>query len=57
MVRLKLVELGVEREKISILSVLIAPILTVLPFVVKKYINGPKPLDLFRSAYIYKYYN
>ena len=53
-VRLKLVEMGVEREKISLLSVLISPILTFVPFLLKNYVNGPRPLDLFRKAYIAK---
>lgn len=53
-VRLKLIEMGVEREKISLLSVIVSPILTILPFLLRNYVNGPKPLDLFRTAYLFK---
>jgi len=49
-----LVELGVAREKLSLLGVIASPFVIVVPFVIKKYINGPKPLDFFRKAYFVK---
>lgn len=53
--RLKLVEQGVEREKISFLSAIVSPILTLIPFLLRNHINGPRPLDLLRTSYSFKY--
>ena len=53
-IRLKLVEAGVSREKISLLGLVLAPLLLIFPFFISKYIRGPRPLDLFIKVYPYR---
>ena len=49
--RLKLVEFGVAREKLSVLTIFLSPIVVVVPFFFKKFLKGPKPLSFFRLLF------
>jgi hypothetical protein len=52
--RLKLVEAGVSREKISLLNVLLSPMLFILPIFISKMIKGSRPLNTFIRVYPFK---
>ena len=54
--RLKLVEYGVAREKISLLSVLISPIMIIVPIFLSRFVKGPTPLNVLFNIYPYKYF-
>lgn len=47
---LKLIEAGVPKEKLGLLAVPLAPLQIILPLVISKYTNGPKPFDFFIRA-------
>lgn len=44
---IKLVESGVPKENLSLLAVPLTPLQIILPLLISKYTNGPKPLDVF----------
>ena len=46
-IRLKLVENGFTREKLSLMGILLSPILTLIPIILSKFLKGPKPLKFF----------
>ena len=50
-VRLRLIEEGVEKEKITILSIMLSPLMVILPVVLNKYLHGTRPLNLMLSTY------
>lgn len=52
---LKLVEVGVPKDKLAILSVPLMPFQIILPFVISRYIVGPRPLDVFIAVVPYRY--
>lgn len=47
---LKLIEAGVPKEKLGLLAVPLAPLQIILPLIISKYTNGPKPFDFFIKA-------
>ncbi|XP_022652896.1 acetyl-coenzyme A transporter 1-like isoform X2 [Varroa jacobsoni] len=49
---LKLIEAGVPKEKLALLSVPIIPLQTILPLFLSRYITSDRPLDVFVKAYI-----
>lgn len=50
-IRLRLIEEGVEKEKITILSIMLSPVMVALPVLLNKYLHGPRPLNLMLSTY------
>lgn len=51
MTYLKLIEKGVPKEKLGLLAIPITPIEIVLPLLVSRYSNGPRPLDFYVKSY------
>ncbi|CAF1092273.1 unnamed protein product [Brachionus calyciflorus] len=47
-IRLKLVENGFSREKLSLMRIILSPILICVPIILSRFTKGPKPLFLFR---------
>lgn len=47
---LKLIEAGVPKEKLGLLAVPLAPLQIILPLLISKYTNGPKPFNFFIRA-------
>lgn len=47
---LKLIEAGVPKEKLGLLAVPLAPLQVILPLVISKYTNGPKPFNFYIKA-------
>lgn len=54
-IRLKLVENGFTREKLSLIGIVLSPILTVIPIVLSKFLKGPKLLQYFNIFIGLKY--
>ena len=44
---LKLIEKGVPKENLSLLAVPLTPFEIILPILVTRFTNGPKPLNFF----------
>uniref|UniRef100_A0A915PVE0 Acetyl-coenzyme A transporter 1 n=1 Tax=Setaria digitata TaxID=48799 RepID=A0A915PVE0_9BILA len=51
---LKLISMGMPKDKLSSIAIFLTPLQVVLPWVVGKYIAGPRPLDVFLLAYPYR---
>lgn len=51
---LKLIDAGVPKEKLALLVVPIIPLQIVLPLVVSRYTNGPKPMEVYVKAIPYR---
>ncbi|XP_055845025.1 acetyl-coenzyme A transporter 1 [Episyrphus balteatus] len=51
---LKLIDAGVPKEKLALLIIPIIPLQIVLPLVVSRYTNGPKPMDVYIKAIPYR---
>jgi len=47
---LKLIEAGVPKEQLGLLAVPLAPLQILIPLLISKYTNGPRPLDFFIKA-------
>jgi MFS transporter, PAT family, solute carrier family 33 (acetyl-CoA transportor), member 1 len=47
---LKLIEAGVPKENLGLLAVPLTPLQIVLPLIISKYTNGPRPLTFFLNA-------
>jgi PAT family acetyl-CoA transporter-like MFS transporter 1 len=47
---LKFIEAEVPKEKLSLLAVPLTPIQILLPLILSKYTNGPRPFELFIKA-------
>jgi PAT family acetyl-CoA transporter-like MFS transporter 1 len=52
---LKLIEAGVHKENLALLAIPIVPLQIMLPWIISRYTNGPRPLDTFLKAYPYRY--
>lgn len=48
---LKLIEAGVHKEHLALLAIPLVPLQILLPFLISRYTNGPKPLNIFVKAY------
>lgn len=51
---LKLIDAGVPKEKLALLAIPIVPLQIILPLVVSRYTNGPKPMDVYTRAIPYR---
>lgn len=51
---LKLIDAGVPKEKLALLAIPVIPLQLVLPVVIGKYTNGPRPMDLYLRAIPYR---
>ncbi|KAL5279807.1 SLC33A1 family protein [Megaselia abdita] len=51
---LKLIDAGVPKEKLALLVVPLVPLQIILPLVVSRYTNGPKPMDVYTKAIPYR---
>ena len=47
---LKLIERGVPKDKLAMLAVPVIPLQIVLPWIISRYTNGPRPMDVFLKA-------
>ena len=55
MTYLKLIEKGVPKENLGLLAIPLTPFEIILPLLVSKYTNGPKPLNIFVNTYPFRY--
>ncbi|VDN90936.1 unnamed protein product [Brugia pahangi] len=51
---LKLISMGMPKDKLSSIALFLVPLQILLPWVVGKYIAGPRPLNIFLLAYPYR---
>uniref|UniRef100_T1GUA9 Major facilitator superfamily associated domain-containing protein n=1 Tax=Megaselia scalaris TaxID=36166 RepID=T1GUA9_MEGSC len=51
---LKLIDAGVPKEKLALLVIPLVPLQIILPLVVSRYTNGPKPMDVYTRAIPYR---
>ncbi|KAL1494448.1 hypothetical protein ABEB36_010046 [Hypothenemus hampei] len=51
---LKLVESGIPKEKLGLITIPLIPVQLALPLVIAKYTTGPKPLDIYLKAMPYR---
>lgn len=51
---LKLKEAGLPMDHIALLALPLLPLQIILPWIISRYTNGPKPLDVFLRAYPYR---
>ncbi|KAK0394552.1 hypothetical protein QR680_000802 [Steinernema hermaphroditum] len=51
---LKLIEMGIPKDKLAGLSVYLMPMQILLPWCIGKYTSGPRPLNVFLWAYPYR---
>ena len=47
---LKLIERGVPKNKLAMLAIPVIPLQIVLPWIIRRYTNGPRPMDVFLKA-------
>uniref|UniRef100_A0A1A9ZLW7 Major facilitator superfamily (MFS) profile domain-containing protein n=1 Tax=Glossina pallidipes TaxID=7398 RepID=A0A1A9ZLW7_GLOPL len=52
--QLKLIDAGVPKEKLALLVVPVIPLQIILPLIVSRYTNGPRPMDVYVSAIPYR---
>lgn len=52
---LKFIEAEVPKEKLGLLAVPLTPLQIILPLILSKYTNGPRPFDLFIKAIPFRY--
>ncbi len=50
-IRLRLIEEGVEKEKITLMGIMLSPLMVLLPVLLNKYMHGPKPMNLLLDTY------
>lgn len=51
---LKLIDAGVPKEKLALLAVPLIPLQIILPIVVSRYTNGPRPMEIYVKAIPYR---
>jgi len=49
---LKLIEKGIPKENLALMAIPLTPIQIILPLIISKYTAGPKPMNVWISAYI-----
>jgi PAT family acetyl-CoA transporter-like MFS transporter 1 len=54
MTYLKLIENGVAKESLGLMAIPLTPVEIVLPVLISKYTNGPKPLTTFSKVYPFR---
>ncbi|KAK7593139.1 hypothetical protein V9T40_007891 [Parthenolecanium corni] len=47
---LKLVENGVPKDRLALLAIPLVPMQIILPFLISKYMVGPRPMDCYLSV-------
>lgn len=47
---LKLVEAGVPKERLALFAIPLIPIQIILPLIISRYTNGPKPMNIYLNA-------
>ena len=47
---LKMIEMGVPKDKLALLAVPLTPLQIILPLLISKYTNGPQPFNFFIQA-------
>ena len=55
MTYLKLIENGVPKESLGLLAIPLTPVEIILPVLINKFTNGPKPLTTFAKVYPFRY--
>lgn len=51
---LKLVESGIPKEKLGLLAIPLIPVQLLLPIIISKYTNGPRPMDVYMKYVPYR---
>ncbi|CAG9532148.1 unnamed protein product [Cercopithifilaria johnstoni] len=51
---LKLISMGMPKDKLSSIALFLVPLQILLPWVIGKYVAGPRPLNIFLLAYPYR---
>lgn len=51
---LKLIDAGVPKDKLALLVVPLVPLQIILPLVISKYTNGPRPMDVYIRSIPYR---
>ncbi|MCP9264027.1 Acetyl-coenzyme A transporter 1 [Dirofilaria immitis] len=51
---LKLISMGMPKDKLSSIALFLTPLQVLLPWVVGKYVTGPRPLNVYLLAYPYR---
>lgn len=51
---LKLIDAGVHKEHLALLAIPLVPLQIMLPWLISRYTNGPKPLNVFIKAYPFR---
>ncbi|XP_068142441.1 acetyl-coenzyme A transporter 1 [Drosophila tropicalis] len=51
---LKLIDAGVPKDKLALLAIPVIPLQLILPLVVGRYTNGPRPMDVYLGAIPYR---
>jgi PAT family acetyl-CoA transporter-like MFS transporter 1 len=51
---LKLVEYGIPKDKIALLSIPLTPVQILLPFIISKFTTGPYPMNFFMKAFPFR---
>jgi len=51
---LKLVELGVPKDKLAFIAIPLVPLQVILPWIIGKYTSGPRPMRVYLRAYPYR---
>lgn len=53
-INIKLVELGVSKENLGLMSVPLMPVRVLLAVLIGKYISGPTPMTVYHKVYPYR---
>ncbi len=56
MAYLKLIEKGVPRESMGLMAIPLTPFEMVLPLIISRYTNGPRPIEFYLKAYPYRFF-
>merc|ERR1712038_1978258 len=49
---LKMIEKGVPKENLALMAVPLTPISVMLPLIISKFTSGPRPLNVWKIAYL-----
>lgn len=52
---LKLIELGVPKDRLAFIAIPLVPLQIVLPWIIGYYTAGPYPLRVYLAAYPFRY--
>jgi len=51
---LKMIDAGFPKEKLALMAVPLVPLQIVLPLAISKYTVGPRPMNIYISAFPYR---